>query len=565
MADTRYLKRRRQTWYFNIAVPADLRTKLGKPFITETLGTRDLTKAQRLRWAKKAQWTDAFERHRGTIQLTSAEIEDLAQRFFRAALVDLDRIAVAEALDASEEIAQLETQAGIIADEAERGDTASVARDIAEIATRTGAELVPATETYRRLGAALSAAKYHALRARAAALQGNQWPRPTTFGAVPGIDPVTLRPRRPAPAPRREGEGLRFSEAAERYIEEIQRDPAAKPTKQTLGQHKAVYRLFGQFVSDAALEDISDEKAAEFLAAVAKLHPHWGRSPETKKLTVWEVLERYGKGDKQLNNKTLNRYVSSLGSVFKWAKKRGHLAKASHNPFAEQSYEKPALAASRWLPYTVSELDKFMKAPLLVDMPATERIKPAHHRFKHALAWLPLLALFSGMRSNELCQLHTGDILKEGDVWFFRVHSDREDQRLKSEAAERRVPIHSTLIACGFLHYVKALPDGQLFPALKPGGPDGKLNWYLSKQFPSHRRGLGITRLRVSFHSFRKNAAQALKDARTTPSEIAELIGHERGFTVETYAPLGLPLSELKELVERIGYPRLQLSHLHIR
>ncbi|MGH6936404.1 MAG: hypothetical protein ACRED2_09530, partial [Methylocella sp.] len=41
-----------------------------------------------------------------------------------------------------------------------------------------------------------------------------------------------------------------------------------------------------------------------------------------------------------------------------------------------------------------------------------------------------------------------------------------------------------------------------------------------------------------AFHSFCKNAAQALKDARPTPAEIAELIGHEKGFTLSVYARL---------------------------
>jgi hypothetical protein len=50
---------------------------------------------------------------------------------------------------------------------------------------------------------------------------------------------------------------------------------------------------------------------------------------------------------------------------------------------------------------------------------------------------------------------------------------------------------------------------------------------------------------------------------RTTPAEIAELIGHKRGLTVETYAPLGLPMPALKELVERIKYPGLRLDHLN--
>jgi len=132
------------------------------------------------------------------------------------------------------------------------------------------------------------------------------------------------------------------------------------------------------------------------------------------------------------------------------------------------------------------------------------------------------------------------------------------------KAGLRIVPVHSTLVRCGFLDYLKALPASQLFPALKPGGPDGKLNWYLSKRFTAYRRECGLDSPRLAFHSFRKNAAQALKDARTTPSEIAELIGHERGFTVETYAPLQLPLPRLKTMVERIKYPGLRLNHLHV-
>jgi integrase len=177
--------------------------------------------------------------------------------------------------------------------------------------------------------------------------------------------------------------------------------------------------------------------------------------------------------------------------------------------------------------------------------------------------WIPLIALYSGLRSNEICQLHKSDVQRKSGVWVFRVSGEGEGQHLKTEAATRIVPVHSEIIRCGFLDYLKALPDGQLFPALKPGGADDKRNWYLSKQFPAFRRRCGVDAARVSFHSFRKNAAQALKDKRATPAEIAELIGHEQGFTLSTYAPMQLPLPVLKELIERIRYPGLRLKHLY--
>lgn len=58
--------------------------------------------------------------------------------------------------------------------------------------------------------------------------------------------------------------------------------------------------------------------------------------------------------------------------------------------------------------------------------------------------------------------------------------------------------------------------------------------------------------------------AQALKDKRATAAEIAELIGHEQGFTFSVYALMQLPLKALKELIERIRYPGLRLSHLYV-
>ena len=59
--------------------------------------------------------------------------------------------------------------------------------------------------------------------------------------------------------------------------------------------------------------------------------------------------------------------------------------------------------------------------------------------------------------------------------------------------------------------------------------------------------------------------AQALKDKRATQVEIAELIGHEQGFTFLVYAPMQLPMKALKELIERIRYPGLRLNHLYVK
>ena len=443
-------------------------------------------------------------------------------------------------------------------------DGYDLAPDIARIEARKGLKLDRNGETYRTLCQAIIRARLAATEGRLRAANGKPSDPPATFLGAKGIDPVTLRPI--APSPRKvvrikaSGEGKSFSEAAAAYIAELQRDPDAKVTEQTRGQYEAVYRLFTQFADDPPLAAVDRAMASEFLDAVGKLHPHWGKSPQTKDLTWHELQTRYGNGDAQITNRTLNRHASALSCVFKWADKRGHFD--GRNPFQGQSRKKAD--GTGWRAYTIKELKTLFAGPLFGDVPTNERISPGQHSIETALYWAMLIALFSGMRQGEICQLRTDDMQRRGNVWVFTVTGDGAGQSLKTNAAARIVPIHSALIRCGLTNYLRALPSGQLFPALKPGGPDGKLNWYLTKRFTAYRRECGIDGPRLAFHSFRKNAAQALKNARTTPAEIAELIGHERGFTVETYAPLSLPVSRLKSLIERIKYPGLLLKPLYV-
>jgi hypothetical protein len=86
MADTRYLKQRRQCWYFQIAVPSALRERYGKSLIQVSLKTRDLSIAQQKRWDYQRDYIETFERLRNKIPLTHVEIEEEAHRVFQETL-----------------------------------------------------------------------------------------------------------------------------------------------------------------------------------------------------------------------------------------------------------------------------------------------------------------------------------------------------------------------------------------------------------------------------------------------------------------------------------------------
>ena len=77
--------------------------------------------------------------------------------------------------------------------------------------------------------------------------------------------------------------------------------------------------------------------------------------------------------------------------------------------------------------------------------------------------WGILVAMYSGMRINEICQLHISDIKTDAVRWhgrvfnypFIKVGTDHSSQELKNSNAYRDVPIHQTLIDIGFLDWVK--------------------------------------------------------------------------------------------------------------
>jgi hypothetical protein len=71
-----------------------------------------------------------------------------------------------------------------------------------------------------------------------------------------------------------------------------------------------------------------------------------------------------------------------------------------------------------------------------------------------ACIWIPMLALVTGARLEEIAQLRTIDLtldLEHGPL--LRVTNEGEGQRLKTDGSRRTIPLHPDVIAAGFLDY----------------------------------------------------------------------------------------------------------------
>lgn len=137
-------------------------------------------------------------------------------------------------------------------------------------------------------------------------------------------------------------------------------------------------------------------------------------------------------------------------------------------------------------------------------------IQHSHHY------WVPLLALHTGMRPNEICQLCTSDIVSINSVDCIEVKSEEENQHLKTPNATRRIPIHSNLVNIGFIRFVNDMKkyhqnkNGRLFPMIKSKKEDiseKTCEWYRMH----FREKIGVPKT-ITLYSYRHHFKNLISD-----------------------------------------------------
>lgn len=171
------------------------------------------------------------------------------------------------------------------------------------------------------------------------------------------------------------------------------------------------------------------------------------------------------------------------------------------------------------------------------------------------LFWAPLIALLTGLRMEEILQLHVDDFETEDGVLFIRIQL-RHNSTLKTMAARRKVPVHSELVRLGLPRLValrRAQGETHLFPHLTRSEVTGRLSTNFSKKFTRYRQDHDVYFSQCDFHSFRTENHVRLKRAGVGYHERQVLLGHEINDTTDThYDPAGLPMSAFQEFVNRV-------------
>lgn len=184
-----------------------------------------------------------------------------------------------------------------------------------------------------------------------------------------------------------------------------------------------------------------------------------------------------------------------------------------------------------------------------------------------AAKWLPLIALFSGARMEEIGQALVADVKEENGVHYLHINTlvNQAGKRVKNRSSRRKLPLHPELVRCGLLAYVdeQRKNDGdRLFPDLRPSA-SGQVTGNWSKWWARYTDDIGITDPRKVFHSFRHTFKRACRAAQFLEEAHDALTGHTSASVGRKYGD-GVPLEVLHDAISKVTYKGLDLSHLHV-
>lgn len=185
---------------------------------------------------------------------------------------------------------------------------------------------------------------------------------------------------------------------------------------------------------------------------------------------------------------------------------------------------------------------------------------------KAAQYWLPLLALMTGARQAELCQLRIEDVIQRDGVWLLDINEDGDAKSVKSAAGERWVAIHSKLIALGFIDHVetmRASGESLVFPGILTS-KSRTASLYVSDWFRERCKALGLYQRWRDFHAIRTTVGTALRAVEPPLGEalITAVMGHEAGNVGASNYHRPAP-KVLQRVIETLDFPAvLRLSRV---
>ncbi len=327
---------------------------------------------------------------------------------------------------------------------------------------------------------------------------------------------------------------------------------------------RVILEEFVEIVGDFDFSRVTKKEVSYYIDVQTKLPPNRKKSPKYRDLTIKEVMELNLNQKETQTPQNINKKLSKLSVLGNWGVRQGLLL---NNPFSGMKFSVKKQPNKRE-PFTKEELRKILKPETYHSWSINFTHPFRKERVSNQMPyyWVFLLGIFSGMRTNEMCQIRVIDIKKVEKIWFMFVE-DSEETKVKTENAIRKVPIHPQLIELGFIDYVGTLKKQK----------KGRVFWELTEDrdgFASHLSrhynqrvlpNLGVWKKYTKvLYCTRHTFINKLYTERVDENVIKVLVGHEKGFTMKQYGGEPFTPERLLEEISKVNYSGINWKRLKI-
>jgi integrase len=334
--------------------------------------------------------------------------------------------------------------------------------------------------------------------------------------------------------------------------------------KQTALQARKTYSLWHEVSGDRLLAGYVRTDAVRFKNLLQDLPADYGKAAKYRGMSAEDIVAANAtSGVERISSRTVQRHLAALSALWQDAIEKGEAGENIFGGFKFAKQRRPEDQRAMWTP---DDLARLFDTPIWRGcQSAARRSKPGKVVIRDEKFWLPLIAIFSALRQEEICQLHCADVRQEEGIWVFDINSEPPRQ-LKNTNAVRLVPVHEKLIKLGLLDYVEVQRRAgrdRLFEKLNGGGADNRFGHNFTKWFTRYRRDVGLYRQRLDFHSFRLSATTFMQWTEVPLPVIDRLTGHASVGETARYTK-HLQISQLADGIHGIN-PNVDLSYLEHR
>lgn len=336
-----------------------------------------------------------------------------------------------------------------------------------------------------------------------------------------------------------------LQDVIERFVIEKQRSHAW--VLKTEAQKDEHWRLLTEVLgADRLIRDVKLADARKIKAVLMAYPKNRNKNPSTRGLSLSDAI--VVAGAEKIQSRTISKYLVSYSDLFGYAVSDGYV---NDNIFKEMTVQQGKTNGSSGKTGFTEVQVAIIKRELIHNTMGLLK--------KESFKWAAMLSLYTGARLNEVCQLRIEDIRNEGPISYIAISDESELQTLKTSSSRRDVPIHSDVLALGFIHYLNSVKDNascRLFPDFTYSKTEQwgrKLGRFFNETFLVK---LGIKSPELSFHSLRHTAATILYNSDVQHEMVQAIIGHApKDITQGVYFKSGYTMQQKATAIEKIRYP----------